>query len=210
MELAYNQSEDVLCLYEDNENYYKPDKKLRIQLDGIVKRLFSLKNKIPIIDFLNAAYGDNISYDAKITYGDKEFSRINKSTRVIVNFFADMYINVDNGDKIYEYEIEFQTKYEKGLIIRMFRYGFERAVKLLDYNDYPNDIIEINVPEPYIIVIEEKEKTPDKLQLKINFPKSYSFTYSCNVFKYYEKDVEDLRDNNMYLLLPLSIVKIRK
>ncbi|MFA9399349.1 MAG: hypothetical protein ACERKV_13930 [Clostridiaceae bacterium] len=52
--------------------YVREDKKIYknyIQMDAIMKRLFSLKNPKPIIDFLNAIYDDNIGYDAKISYG---------------------------------------------------------------------------------------------------------------------------------------------
>ncbi|GAA0179100.1 hypothetical protein SH2C18_20350 [Clostridium sediminicola] len=38
-----------------------------------MKKLFHI-NKRPIIDFLNAIYKDNISYSAKIEYGDQEIT----------------------------------------------------------------------------------------------------------------------------------------
>jgi len=211
MAIVYRLENYDMYVLEDKKKY-KVHKGIRIQLDSIMKRLFNLKNKIPIIDFLNAAYGDNISYDADITYGDKEFSNIERTKKFIkyVNFFADMYIQVEDGNNRYEYEIEFQTKYEKGLIIRLFRYSFERAVKLLDYRKLKDNFIEINYPEPYIIVVEEEEEVPDVLALKFNFPKQESFIYECKILKYYEKDIGTLEENNMYLLLPLSIVKLRR
>jgi hypothetical protein len=103
-------------------------------MDEILKRLFTLKNTMPIIDFLNAAYNDNISYDAKLYYADKEINNFDKKSSRYISFYTDMYIKVIDREKIYEYEIEFQTVYENSMAIRMFRYGFERAVKLADYN----------------------------------------------------------------------------
>lgn len=42
-----------------------------------MKRLFTLTNKKPIIDFLNAIYKDNMSDNAKITYLNKELTEEN-------------------------------------------------------------------------------------------------------------------------------------
>jgi hypothetical protein len=50
-----------LVIKEDEAKY-----KSRIQLDEIMKKLFYIHNKRPIIDFLNSLYGDNIDYDACI------------------------------------------------------------------------------------------------------------------------------------------------
>ncbi|MDP4193196.1 MAG: hypothetical protein Q8858_16645 [Bacteroidota bacterium] len=46
--------------------------KNRVQLDEIMKKLFYIHNKRPIIDLLNSLYEDNIGYDAEITYLNKE------------------------------------------------------------------------------------------------------------------------------------------
>lgn len=45
-----------LVIKEDELGY-----KSRIQLDEIMKKLFYIHNKRPIIDFLNSLFGDNIS-----------------------------------------------------------------------------------------------------------------------------------------------------
>ncbi|MFA6942185.1 MAG: hypothetical protein WCQ54_14610, partial [Clostridiaceae bacterium] len=62
-----NISLDSAKVMEDKDDY-KP----HIQMDLIMKKLFTIKNPRPIIDFINAIYGDDISCDAKITYSDKE------------------------------------------------------------------------------------------------------------------------------------------
>jgi hypothetical protein len=62
-----------------------------------------------------------------------------------------MYITAEEGNNIYEYAIEFQTRFDKEISIRMFRYSFERAVKLDYYRD-KNKII-LNLPEPLLILV---------------------------------------------------------
>jgi hypothetical protein len=118
---------------------------------------------MPIVDFLNAAYNDNISYDAKLYYADKEINNFDKKSSRYISFYADMYIKVIDREKIYEYEIEFQTVYENSMAIRMFRYGFERSVKLADYNNIKEGKIKIKLPEPYLIVLEEDKDIPDEI-----------------------------------------------
>ncbi len=200
--ITYEKRNEVISFIKEEEKTY-------IQMDKIMKRLFSLQNKVPLIDFLNAIYKDDISYKAKITYGDKEITSINKEKIKFLSFYADMYIRVEDKEKILEYEIEFQTVYDNTMAIRMFRYGFERAAKVLDFKNR-RDTIEITLPEPYLIVMEEDEKTPDEMILKLIIPKGKSVYYKVKVFKYWNYDLEKLYKENMYLLYPLQIFKLRK
>ncbi|NLZ49616.1 MAG: hypothetical protein GX895_12735 [Clostridiales bacterium] len=41
-----------------------------------------------------------------------------------------MFITAKDKDKIYEYAIEFQTAFDKDIAIRIFRYSFERALRI--------------------------------------------------------------------------------
>ena len=201
-----------LTLVKEEVNNYekKKERKFHLQMDKILKRLFTLKNTIPIIDFLNAAYNDNISYEAKLYYADKEINNYNKKINRYISFYADMYIKVIDREKIYEYEIEFQTVYENSMAIRMFRYGFERAVKLADYNSIKEGKIKMKLPDPYLIVLEEDKDIPENIYLEIEIPKQNSVTYSCKVLKYFTYNIDTLLNENMYLLLPLQIFKLRR
>jgi hypothetical protein len=200
----------LTIIKEENNSYERKKRKSRLQMDKILKRLFTLKNTIPIIDFLNAAYNDNISYEAKLYYGDKEINNFDKKSSRYISFYADMYIKVIDREKIYEYEIEFQTVYENSMAIRMFRYGFERAVKLADYNSIKEGKIKIKLPEPYLIVLEEDKTIPDDIYLEIEIPKQNEVTYRCKVLKYFDYNIDTLLKENMYLLLPLQIFRLRK
>jgi hypothetical protein len=82
----------ITLIKEESKGYGKKKRKNHIQMDKILKRLFTLKNTIPIIDFLNAAYNDNISYEAKLHYADKEISNFEKKSSRYISFYADMYI----------------------------------------------------------------------------------------------------------------------
>ncbi|MCM1988813.1 DUF4351 domain-containing protein [Oceanirhabdus seepicola] len=201
---------------EDSEEVYGQDSvgKLQdtssyLQMDKIMKKLFSIHNKKPIIDFLNAIYKDNISYDAEINYRNKEFINLHKYKTVYYSHYADMYVKVEDGQNIYEYEIEFQTVHDEKMAIRLFRYGFEKAVEKADFSKL-NEIITIRLPEPFLIVLEEGKGIPDEVKLKLEIPKQGEFIYKSKVLKYWRYDIEMLYNENMYLLYPLQIFKLRK
>ncbi len=174
-----------------------------IKMDELIKRLFHLSKK-PLLNVLNALYDDNLPETAKVSYGSTEFIRDD-----LVKSTADMFIEVASGKTIYRYHIEFQTTYDKNIIIRMFRYGFEKAKELLDLADLTKPP-EMEFPDPRVIFIEENEKIPDILQLRIKIPKQESLLYQVPAFKYWLYDTQQLYAKKMYLLLPLQVFKIRK
>jgi len=126
-----------------------------------------------------------------------------------VKSIADTFINISFGKTIYRYHIEFQTTYNQNIVIRMFRYGFEKAKETLDLTDLTRPV-EMEFPNPRIIFIEENEKIPDTLQLKIKIPKQETLLYQVPVLKYWLYDTWQLYHQKMYLLLPLQVFKLRK
>lgn len=189
-----------------------------LEMDEILKRLFMLKDRVPIIDFLNRLYNDNLSYNAAITYGNTEI--INEKTnkrrskrkkslykKSYIKFHADLYLSVKDNNEVYEYALEFQTVYDKEIAIRIFRYSFERAVALDYYRD-KNRII-IDFPEPYLLLIEE-EDVGDSLTLEIRVPKKEPYELDIKLLKYWNYDLSQLYEENMYFLYPLQIFKLRK
>ncbi len=120
----------------------------------------------------------------------------NKISRYI-SFYADMHIKVVDRENIYEYEIEFQTIYENSMAIRMFRYGFEMAVKIADHSSKKEGKIKIKLPESYLIVLEEDKNVPDHVYLEIEIPKQDTITYRCKVLKYFNYDIDRLLKENI-------------
>ena len=60
-----------------------------------------------------------------------------------------MYITITDSNEVYEYALEFQTVFDKEIAVRIFRYSFERAVKLADYSN-AKEFIKLKMPEPLI------------------------------------------------------------
>ena len=193
-----------LVINEESGKY-----KNSVQLDEIMKRLFYINNNRPIIDLLNSLYGDNIGYGAALTYLNKE--AINESvhkTAVFISQECDMLIKVDYEGKSYEYLLEFQTKDDKSIGIRLFRYSFELKVQnIKNLNSKP---IIIDLPNPYVIVLEENKNTRSTYEIVIRIPSGEQLRYNSRVLKYWEYDLDSLYRNNMYLLFPLKVFEVRK
>ena len=98
-----------------------------VKMDELIKRLFHLSKK-PLLNLLNALYNDNIEESAGVEYGSAEFVHEN-----LVKSIADLFINVYSRRAAYRYHIEFQTTHDKNIVIRMFRYGFEKAKEVVNY-----------------------------------------------------------------------------
>ena len=120
-----------------------------------------------------------------------------------------MYISVKDKTKLYEYALEFQTIFDNDMSIRIFRYSFEKVARNPKYLTNKNQN-EITLPESYLIVLEEEKDLEDYITLKINIPKAESFLYPIKVLRYWTYDLEKLYNENMYLLYPLQLFKLRK
>jgi hypothetical protein len=65
-------------------------------------------------------------------------------------------------------------------------------------------------PQPYLILLEEEKHVEDVLTVEIIFPKGQSIDYNINVLKYWHYDLNRLYRENLYLLYPLQIFRLRK
>ena len=204
---AIREYKDMYCevMREDDSKYNAT----LLQMDKIMKKLFMIKNPIPVIDFLNALYGDNIGYDATINFSDKEIVGKALRSTSYLSLYADMYITLTEENRILEYSMEFQTIFDKEIAVRILRYSFERAVKLADFVN-AKEVIKLKFPKPYLILIEEEPDVADVIRVELIFDEETSVDYKVNVLKYYNYDLEALKRENMYLLYPLQIFKLRK
>jgi len=192
---------EAYIMEDEGDNKY-------LQMDETMKKLFTLKEKRPIIDFLNAAYGDDLSYEAEINYNNTEIINTKSFTSTYMTFHADMFITAVEGDKKLEYALEFQTKFDEEILIRMFRYSFERAAKLVYFKD--KNKLRLKLPEPYLIMLEKEKGMDNEIMLEIEIPKALLINFKVKVLKYWDYDLERLYKENMYLLYPLQIFKLRK
>lgn len=178
--------------------------KEKIKLDEVLKYLFSTSNKV-LINLLNGIFDENFKEDeVSLTISNNEF--IGESLDVIR---GDMFFEISklNNQKTC-YHLEFQTKNDSTMIIRMFEYGFKKGRETQSIN--LNDVKTIYFPKQKVIFFEENKNINNSLDLNIVFPSGENILYSVDVIKYWEYTEEELIRKKMYPLIPLQLFNLRK
>ena len=109
---------------------------------------------------------------------------------------------------VYRYHIEFQTLNDTGMVIRMFKYGFEKAMETLDISSEKE--IRLEFPKQRVIFLEENQNIADSLSMVLIMPDGQEIKYKVPVMKYWRYTPADLEKQKMYALLPLQVFKSRK
>ncbi|MGL4800601.1 MAG: hypothetical protein ACRCWY_14590, partial [Cellulosilyticaceae bacterium] len=68
----------------------------------------------------------------------------------------------------------------------------------------------IYLPKQKVIFFEENKNIEDSLKLRLVFPDAQEVMYHVEVMKYWEYTGEELREKQMYPLLPLQLFSLRK
>lgn len=177
------------------------------QLDNILRRLFSNISRKTLIDFFNSIYGDNISYDSEIIRRNSGVSPKDMNNCKYIRLCTDMSITIQDDYKNYEYEIEFQTVPIGNTAIRLFKYEVEKGASQKNINRQYNTI---QLPEPCIILLEKDKRLPRNFEYKIKISKRAEYIYNSRALKFWEYNLEQLKNSNMYMLYPLWVFKLRK
>lgn len=181
----------------------KDEVREKIKLDQMMKVLFKLSKKV-MVNLLNALFNEDYDYNkVSIEYSNSEFVDDDFD-----RLYGDIFITVRTENKSFSYHIEFQTLNDNSMAIRMFRYGFEKAVERA--GDENNEEITLYYPKQLVIFLEENKNVKDELYFKLRLPDEQEIRFSVPVLKYWEYSAEDLKDKKMYALLPLQVFKSRK
>src|SRR5690554_3833905 len=209
--LSYKHSwyTDVIRERHDSSEYAakKPQarrKKQKLKLDQIMRVLFKLSKKVTL-NMINRLFNENfVSDEVDISYENSEFIQDDYG-----RLTGDLFIKISTNRRVCRYHIEFQTLNDTSMIIRMFRYGFEKAIELAGSIDV-DQTITLEFPRQLVIFLEENEKIKDYLSVKLRLPDGETIPYKVPVMKYWNYTAEDLRQQKMYALLPLQVFKSRK
>jgi len=194
----------VIILAVDNE---------RIRLDEIIKALFSTSNGV-LLRLLNGIFEENFKEDdVEISMENKEFPKENYEDKEIplidlirADFLAKFTEKVSN--KKHYYHIEFQIKNDNDMIIRTFEYGFNYAKEVARTEGIDRNVLYF--PKQRVIYMEENRNIEDILNMTIIFPNSQEVNYFVPVIKYWKYDIDKLKSQGMYPLIPLQLFKLRK
>jgi len=166
--------------------------------DKIFKRILTLSNGA-VISFINGIFGKNFPKDSKLTYNWTENIKASLEKTI-----ADTIITVNDTEK---FHAEVQINSDSTIALRIFDYGYQDALK---YRKTENDRITLEFPQSKVIYLEHNSNTPDEVILELIFGKQGKFEYTIPTMKFLDYSIEELNNQNLVILLPLYLLKLRK
>ena len=206
----------------DNADYdeQKPDikasegsKPVNIKIDKVIKYLFS-SEKQALIRLVNGALGESYDPDTtELIELNTEFIHHRTASDVpetdpfdLDRIIADMMFSL-NG---VTYHIEFQTKADQTIAIRIIGYGTEYALSKLRNKDVRGGVV-FELPVPVLIQIDKDEGLADKIPALIKLSgRTETLKFDITVIKLWTYDVDKLVTRGFYLLLPFILSRHRK
>ncbi len=178
-----------------------------MKLDEVLKFLFSTSNKV-LVKLLNGIFDEKFDVDeVELTVSNNEF--VEDDLGILR---GDMFFDIlnKNHNKA-SYHIEFQTKNDNTMVIRMFEYGFKKGKEQLkNSKKFKEEIKTIYFPKQKVIFFEENKSIKNQLKLKIIFPDEQEIIYTVDVIKYWKYTDKELKEKKMYPLMPLQLFNLRK
>lgn len=178
------------CLTE--ENLRKSNLK---SINTILKEVFYLESKKPIIDFLNKLYDYKLSYNSEIIYLDKE----NINSEDYKELQEEVNILIIDGNREIEFRFRFQNRRGLNIDIRVVNY-------IINLNIEP-EVCEESVS--YLFVLEEDKKLPEEYNFIVK-TNGLEYTYITKVIRYWDYSVDTIYKNDMYLLVSLKLINLKK
>ena len=190
----------------DNPNS-QPDRQpdMQINLDGSLKALFGISAAL-IIRMINYVFEMNIPLTAEVKVESGELPVFSSSGKTISRRRADMILLIA-GER---FHIEFQMRGDKTMVIRMFKYGVEIALREINIGA-DNEEITLTFPKQFVILLEEDSSAPEKeITMKIRLWDGELKEYKVPILRYWEESIDSLEAKHLELLIPLQIFKLRK
>ncbi|MBL0385067.1 hypothetical protein JJB07_00285 [Tumebacillus sp. ITR2] len=175
-----------------------------VKADESLKTLFHLSSR-PIVDLLNGLFGEAFNPEsAQVESLNTEFIDGEMDA-----MYADSRIRVTTEQETKEFHIEFQTKNDAMMIIRMFEYGFQAAK---GGSQKVEEGIVIRFPPQLVIYLEHGPLRTDEISCIVQFPPyeaGNQYEYRVPVKRFWEFTDEDFT-GDLYALIPFQVFTFRK
>ena len=155
-----------------------------------------------MVALINGLFKETFPKDSQVIYNATE--NIDGNLRKTV---ADIIITLQSKTRTGRFHLEGQITNDNTIVLRMFEYGFHDAVR---HQSSQDDQIILPFPTPVIIFLEHTESTPDTVTLTLDFGKHGTFSYPVPTIKFLDYSVDELCENDMFILLPLYLLKLRR
>ena len=181
--------------------YWQDVKKRGKIFDVTFKELFRL-SKRPIIDFINAATNSHYTYNAKVKLENTEF---------ITPFGGllrpDAIISVEENNTVSYYHFEAQMDYDKTIALRIFHYGLYHSLSELNGVQNGHEMV-YRFPDYQAVVY--LERCEAKSKVTFIFSEDKELVFEPKTIKLWDYSSDTLKENGMYLLLPLKLIELKK
>ena len=175
-----------------------------IKLDEIFKMLFEVSDPL-VIRLVNYFFDE--SFDENQDY-DISFENTESVDGKLELLRADKLIQFG---EVPSFHFEFQLNHAKGMVLRMFDYGYQEAKKHVCEEE---GIKTICFPKQVVLYLEEGKGSSEDLKLRVLFPTTeegeQSILYKVPVRRAWEIDKEEKIEKGLYNLLPLELFKLRR
>ncbi len=143
--------------------------KEKLKLDQMMRVLFRLSKRLTI-QLINGLFDEHFSNEevVSIHYGNSEFV-MDKYDSIV----GDLFLKLVTARGTFQYHVEFQTLNDQSMAIRMFRYGFEKAVELASGTEDgkgSKGTPLLAFPRQIVIFLEENEAVGDELAFRLLLP----------------------------------------
>ena len=185
----------------------------RAKIDEIMKHLFTV-SKETLVAMLNSLFDEAFKADdVEIIQTNSEFD--DSGFKIIQ---GDIFFRIGGkiAGKPCHFHVEFQTRRDRLIGIRVFEYDFKKAgenERLEGGNGDDGEIV-LHMPKSMVIHVEPHEKIPkDHYSVKIIYAgkdnREASIDYIVPVMRYWEYDAKRLVNERLYPLLPLQVFLLR-
>lgn len=205
--------EDFMELDGKKKDYTKYEK----TLNALMKRTFSLDNRIFLIEFFNSIYNDELSGNTRIEYIKNKDIINNEEVIVLKNSSYNVRISVEDEHRRFQYQMQFQTRDAENIAIiinkKELTNGYDNIVSLnKKKREYEKDNLNKIKKHNYakcLIMLNSNIQVPDVYEFKSSF-KGENIDCKINVIKSWKYDFRQLFEKNMYLLFPVKVLDLKK
>ena len=150
-----------------------------------------------IIPLINEIFGENYTGQEKIIQSPNEFFILDAGDRKIV---TDSVFTI-YGNRIGHYHIECQSNPDGTMLLRMFKYDSQIAVR---YSSVIENKLIVRFPNSAVLYLRSTVNTPDTSVIQIETPGG-NVSYEVRNLKIKEYSIEEIFRKNLLLLIPFHI-----
>ena len=177
-----------------------PSDIISIPADELFKLVFGADHKA-LIQFINSVFqktydvnADPLSISNTAFVNSKTFDQI----------YGDFMFSIRSDF----YHLEFQTQFDKTMILRIFSYGSAKANETaMTESDEPLIFV---FPQPLVIYLEENSNISDELKAYLKVANSQLVEFTVPIIKIWKWPAYDLIEREWYLLIPFTLIMYRK